>query len=362
MGRTGLDISILSIGAMRLPEDEGEAVALLRRAIDLGCNYIDTSRGYGDSEIKVGKALKDGYREKVVLSTKCSPWNFKRPGYTSSADDARRRIDESFERLDVDRLDFYQVWSINDREGYTKASEAGGIVDGVRKAMDDGLIDHVGATTHAPEDVLIEMIDSGIFESMTFSYHLMKRGCEKAIAHAHEKGVGVVVMNPMGGGTFGWESRVIRELLPESALSSKQLALKFVTDNPNVTCAISGFTRMSDVEENVAAAKLPPLSDAERRSLAERVSVLEGEGRKLCTQCGYCMPCEQGVNIPAIFTLVNRARLFGWKESARESYARMDPSARADRCTECGECEEKCTNDVAIREELEKAHELLTQR
>ena len=361
MGKTGLEISVLSIGAMRLPEEEGEAVALLRRAIDLGCKYIDTSRGYGDSEIKVGKALKDGYREKVVLSTKCSPWNFAREGYTSSADDARRKIDESMRRLDVSKLDFYQVWSINDAETYRKAVEPGGIVDGIRQAMNEGMIDHVGATTHAPDEVVIEMIDSGIFEAITVSYHLMKRGCERVMEHAHKKDAAVVVMNPMGGGVLGCESRVIREFLPGSKLSSRQLALKFVMDNPNVTCAISGFSKMSDVEQNVAAAKLPPLTAEEREILIDKVGTLEEESKKFCTQCGYCMPCEEGVNISGIFGLVNRARLFGLQEWARESYAAMPNEARADHCTGCGDCEEKCTNNIAIREELEKAHALLTE-
>ena len=228
LGRTGLDVSALSIGAMRLPKDDDEAVALLRAAIDGGCNYIDTSRGYGDSEIKVGKALKDGYRDKVYLSTKCSPWIFKEEGYTASADCTRAKIDDSMQRLDVDRLDFYQVWNIDSAETFAQARAKGNMVDAIHAAMDEGLIDHIAATTHAPEDVVFDMIDSGLFETITVTYHLLDRAREAVMTRACEKGIGVVVMNPMGGGALGADSPVIRDFLPQSGLSSKALALKFV--------------------------------------------------------------------------------------------------------------------------------------
>jgi len=268
LGNTGLDVSVLSIGAMRLPKEMDEAVALLRQAIDAGCNYIDTSRGYGDSELKLAAALTDGCREKVILSTKCSPWIYKEEGYTAGADDARRKIDDSMQRLAVDRLDFYQVWNVDNAENYAKAIAPGAMVDGIRKAMDEGLVDHIAATTHAPEPVVLGMIDSGLFETITVTYHLLDRRRERVMARAHDKGVGVVVMNPMGGGVLGHPSRVIREFLPESQLSSQALSLKFVLDNPHVSCAISGLSKPSDVVENVQAAETAPLSAAQRDRLA----------------------------------------------------------------------------------------------
>jgi len=225
--------------------------------------------------------------------------------------------------------------------------------------MDDGLVDHIAATTHAPEEVVMEMIDSGIFEAITVSYHMLKREREAVMARAHEKGVAVVVMNPMGGGILGHESDVIRDLLPESALSSSALALKFVLDHPHVTCAICGFAKTSDVAENVAAAEAPALGQEQRQLIVERLAELDEKCAEFCTQCGYCMPCTQGVDIRGIFNLVNMARLFGLEDYARARYARMKPETKADICTECGECEEKCTNMLAIREELKRADALL---
>ena len=144
---------------MRLPADNDEAVALLRQAIDSGMTYIDTSRGYGDSEIKVGKALKDGYREKVILSTKWSPWVVKiEKDDTPSAACTYKRICESMERLDVDYLDFYQVWSVMKPENFEAAVAPGGMVEGIRRAVDEGLVGHIGMTTHdAPENVSAQL-------------------------------------------------------------------------------------------------------------------------------------------------------------------------------------------------------------
>ncbi len=360
LGRSGLNVSKLSIGAMRLPKDDGEAVAVIRRAIDLGCNYIDTSLGYGDSELKLAKALKDGYRERVYLSTKCSPWILKEEGYTASADDARRKIDHQMKRLEVSYLDFYQVWSINDADGFGQATAPGGMVDGIRQAMKEGLVRHIATTTHAPLPVMHQIIDCGIFEAITVSYHLLFRELEEVIAHAHRADMGVIVMNPMGGGTLGADSPVIRGLVPEAGLDSKALALKFVLDHPEVTTAICGFERISDIEENVANEARPALTAEQRARLAAGIAKLEPEAKRFCTQCGYCMPCDQGVLIKNIFAHATNARLFGLLESSRKRYAGWQQEWKADHCSGCGKCEPKCTNHLPIREELAKAHELLT--
>jgi uncharacterized protein len=360
LGRSGYDVSALSIGAMRFPKDDDAAVAVIRRAIDLGCNYIDTSLGYGDSELKLARALRGGYRERVVLSTKCSPWILQEEGYTASASDARKKIDHQMKRLEVDVLDFYQVWNVTDEKVYAQATAPDGMITAIRKAMDEGLVRHIAVTTHAPLELMHRMIDDGIFEAITVSFHLLNREVDEVMAHAHEKNMGVVVMNPFGGGTLAAESPIIRGFVPELGYSTKTLALRFVLDHPHVTTAICGFERLSDVEENIASSALPPLTPDQRARLAAGIAGIEPEAKKFCTQCGYCMPCDQGVLIKNLFAHVNNARLFGLIESARRRYADWKPEWKADRCTQCGKCEEKCTNKLAIREELEKAHELLS--
>ena len=143
-------------------------------------------------------------------------------------------------------------------------------------------------------------------------------------------------------------------------MSSKEMALRFVLDHPRISCAISGFSRISDVEENLAAEKLPPLSHQQRALLAESVVHLKGLAKEFCTQCRYCMPCPQEVDIPRILDLAAHSRILGMHEWAQRMYAGSEESTKADRCTQCGQCVEKCTNKLDIPEELEKAHELLS--
>lgn len=234
------------------------------------------------------------------------------------------------------------------------------MVDGIRRAMDEGLVDHIAATTHAPLDVIHEIIDCGIFETLTVSYHLLNHEQEPILAHAHKAGLGTIVMNPLAGGALGQPSDVVCDLLPGSSLPCWALALRFIYDHPHITTAISGFERISDVEQGVALAEAPPLTPEQRAELVERAAGLYEAGRKFCTECEYCMPCEQGIPIRWIFQMATHARLFGLLEHSRRRYARLKPEQRADQCTQCGICETKCPNNLLIREELAKAHELLS--
>jgi hypothetical protein len=158
---------------------------------------------------------------------------------------------------------------------------------------------------------------------------------------------------------LGHESETICNLLPGSGLACWALALRFLFDHPHITTAISGFERISDVENGVALANAGPLTPEQRATLEERARGLYERSRKFCTECEYCMPCAQGVLIRWIFQMATHVRLFGLEESSRKRYGRLKPEQRADACTQCGECETKCPNRLAIREELEKAHELL---
>jgi len=364
-GRTGYRISPLSIGAMRLPGDEEEAVKLLRLAIDKGGNYIDTSRGYGDSEIKVGKALKDGYRDKVILSTKWSPWVQKvEESDAPTADCTRKRLEESMRRLDVDVLDFYQVWSIMNPDHFEQARAKGGMIEGIRRAMDEGLVRHIGFTTHDTPENVVKMLETGLCETVTVSFHMFDRRIEDAIARADKLGIGVVIMNPVGGGLFGETTPALAALSPREGLSAAALAVRYVLDTPGVSTAISGFSKTSDVEENFAAAGLPRFSSEERALLEKSVVALTTGDVGWCTGCRYCMPCPEGVDIPTIMRALFLHEALGLKQRARDAYNRLVPRSeesagtRADACTQCGQCEEKCTQKLAIRDGMKRAQEI----
>ena len=215
--RSGHKVPRISIGAMRFPKDTDVAVSLLRYAIDRGMRYIDTSRGYGESEWIIGFALKDGYRDKVILSSKWSPWNMMvDPSDDTSSDCVRRRIEESLKRLDVDYLDYYQVWSINKREQYDKVVAKGGMVEGMLKAKKEGLVGHLGFTTHDSVENLLTYIEEADWcEVLLTTYNLINIQYAPVIEAAHAKGIGTLIMNPVGGGRLAEKSPVLMALAKE---------------------------------------------------------------------------------------------------------------------------------------------------
>lgn len=355
--RSGLQVPPVNIGAMRLPKDVGDAIDLIRYAIDSGMRYIDTSRGYGESEWILGRALKNGYRDKVILSTKCAPWITKiRPADAPTAATVRRRIEESLLRLDVDYLDYYQVWNIDSREHYDQAVAPGGMVDGIRQAIDDGLVRRTGFTTHDDVENLKEYVKEADWcDIILFTYNLMNRQYAPAIAAAREQGIGTIIMNPVGGGVLAESSPVLQKLADDvGAETVPELAIRYVLSNPDVTTIISGISKKSDVDASVAAAEKPTFSDDAMQRISAFLDDLTPEKTGFCTGCKYCLPCPHGINIPAIMSSINDARYWGLIERARKKYSRIN-GPKADACTECGVCEERCTQGLSIPEEMKYA-------
>ena len=353
--RSGLLVAPVSIGAMRLPEDCIDAIALIRHAIDSGMRYIDTSRGYGESEFKLGAALKDGYREKVILSSKCSPWVKKvRDDDDGSADSVRRRIDETMLRLGVEKLDFYQVWSINDREGWELATKKGGMVDGICRAMDEGLVGHAGFTTHDSVENLLEYLDMADWvEIILITFNLLNRTYQPVLEKAHSLGIGTIVMNPVGGGRLTGYSDVIMRLAFElGSQSVADLAVRYVLSNPNVDTILCGMQTPSDVDDTIASAKKRTFSPEELNTANEFFTKRSTESVGFCTGCKYCMPCPAGIDIPGIMAAAYEARFLGLIENAKRRYMQATREVGPDACTDCGACEEKCTQSLKIRGEL----------
>jgi predicted aldo/keto reductase-like oxidoreductase len=215
-GNTGYKVSALGFGAMRLPMievkgeqvvDEDKAVPLMRRAIELGVNYIDSAPYYCEkhSEAAVGKAIK-GFRDKVYIST-------KNPIENNSGDDWMKRLENSLQKMDVDYIDFYHFWGIKLESFKSWQGLEYGPIEAARKAKEQGLIKHISFSFHDDAKNMPEIIDSGLFESVLLQYNLLDRSNEDNIIYARSKGLGVVVMGPIGGGRLGAPSQVIQGLL-----------------------------------------------------------------------------------------------------------------------------------------------------
>lgn len=367
-GKTGIKISSLGFGAMRLPRrregdkdvwDYEAGVKLIRQGIDAGINYLDTAPFYCDkhSELIIGEALKEGYRDKVYLSTKL-------PGDDRGYDAARTRLEASLERMQTDHIDFYHLWGLTWKRFETQA-EPEGQVRMALKAKEEGLIKHLSFSFHDDPENMFKLIDTGLFASVLCQYNLLDRSLEDAIAYAHEKGLGTVIMGPIAGGRLGAPSPVVQALLPGKPVSSPELALRFVLSNPNVSCALSGMGTPEMVEENVRIASNGDLLTAQEKELIARSMAENKERAKLyCTGCNYCMPCPVGVNIPVIFEQMNYHRVYGLTDYAKQTYLKIgnDPwlkGEKADKCVGCGVCEEKCPQHLKIREQLAETHKAL---
>ncbi len=367
LGRTGLRVSQLGFGAMRLPmtEQDGKevvnrdlAIPMIHRAFEGGLTYIDTAVGYcnEDSQRAVGAALK-GWRDKVVLSTK---------NHYYGEDEAAwwKNLENSLERLDVDYIDIYNHHGIN-WERYVNDVEPR-VSKWMLKAKDQGLIRHICTSFHDSNEALMKLVDTGYVESITLQYNLLYRDLEEGIAYAKEKNVGIVVMGPVAGGRLAGPSDVLTGLVP-GIERVPELALRFVLSNPNVTVALSGMGTMQMVEENVAiAADAISLTAADVANIDTHVKRLVEMEKLYCTGCKYCQPCPEGVNIPYIFEQYNLGKVYGLWSTARENYAKFPDmkwigGKQADSCIECGECEGKCPQHLEIRELLKAAHAMLAQ-
>jgi hypothetical protein len=363
-GDLGYDVSALGFGAMRLPEDHDEAAAVIQRSFELGVNYLDTALVYGESELKCAKALK-GWRDKVLISTK-NPC-FKDP----SVDGWRQRLDDSLTRLDVDCIDFYVIWhGINWGAWQEHIKGPGKVLEAAQKAKDEGLIKHIGYSVHDSPENVVKIVETGAFEFMIVQYNLLDRSNEEAIDKAHERGMGTVVMGPVGGGRLAGLSPELAEMVPGGVASNPEAALRFVLSNPSVSTAISGMGSMEMVEQNAKiASREDPMSAEERTRMEKALDEAQKFAKLYCTACGYCMPCPHGVDIPGNFNLMNYHRVYGLTDHAKAQYARK-PTEReegseetklyAGACIECGECEPKCPQDIPIMEQLKETHETLS--
>jgi hypothetical protein len=364
-GKTGLKVSKLGFGAMRLPSsptsdgkeqvDYDKSTPLIRKAIELGINFIDTHHNYHDSqsEIAIGLALEGLDRSKVFIQTKTPAYRDLAPGETH-----RSRLEAGLKRIKSDYFDIYFMHSLN-WATFEKVGKA--FMAEMERCKDEGLIRHLGFSTHASYEDIVKLVDTGHFESMLCQYNLLDLSNERAIEYAKSLGLGISVMGPVGGGRLSVPNELTK-YVPTHAYSAPAAALRFVWGNRNVDSAVSGMSTIEQIEENVKTAAIAaPLSDEERRRIAE----IREERKKLadlyCTGCEYCMPCPNGVEIPQVFEYMNWVNVYGLgDDNAREHYAWMKQRGKdASKCIECGQCEPKCPQKIPIIRQLKESHKKL---
>ncbi|HEX30437.1 TPA: aldo/keto reductase [Candidatus Poribacteria bacterium] len=368
-GNTGIKLSALGFGCMRFPTDENrrikedESIEMLKYAYEHGVNIFDSAAVYngGDSERVLGKAVKEMDRSRIYISTKN---HYKGP----DAGEWRRTLEGSLERLDIDYIDFYHMHDLRLNQFIEGIIVKGGPLQEALKAKEEGLIRHLCFSSHDDPENVKKMINTGYFEGILVQYNILDRAYEDVIAHARQKGLGVLVMGPVGGGRLAAPSEQIQKLIPGGAKTSAEAALRIVLANEHVTTALSGMSSMQMVVENIeTASRTEPLSEDEKRHMAEMLEQVRKLAELYCTGCGYCMPCPNGVDIPANFRAMIYYKVYGLKDYAKSEYRRLknrkvngEPKpASADVCVECGQCEAKCPQNIPIIKQLKEVAEVL---
>jgi predicted aldo/keto reductase-like oxidoreductase len=374
LGKLGTKVSALGFGCMRLPVEEpggkikrDEAIRLIRKGIDNGINYVDTAWTYhsGESEVVLGLALKDGYREKVTLTTKC-PVGRKEFTAPQHYDE---HLDEQLGRLDVDYVDFYLFHALN-KKSFEEKVLGLNLIERAMKAKEEGKIKHIGFSFHDKPEVLKELIDTGYFELMLVQYNIVDQVNHEMIHYAGEKGLAVATMGSVGGGRLAGTNLPdeMKQWLTPGRKNFADLALKFVLSNPNVSVALSGMGSEEMLDDNLSIASHEDYdkpTEKEKESIANIAQRFKELCDNICTQCKYCQPCPNEVSISFIFEALQRYQIYGDHESAKRYYSLIGktpwaPGKDATACEECGDCLEKCPQNIEIIDQLKKAHEVLS--
>jgi len=375
-GKVGVRVSALGFGCMRLPTldgvpqsekiDEAETVRMVRHAIDEGVNYVDTAYPYhnGRSEAVVGRALGDGYREKVLLATKSPVWQIAKPA------DFDAYLNEQLGRLETDHIDVYLLHALN-TERWEGIVLKHGLLERAEAAVRDGRIGHIGFSFHDKGEVFKRIVDAyGGWSVCLFhndSADTENQAGTEGLMHAAAKGLGIVVMEPLLGGRLAVPPQAGADVLRASGQgwSPAEWALQWIWDQAEVSTALSGMKAMDQVEENLRAAarsRVGLLGPADQAVIDRARKILRDRAPIPCTQCGYCRPCPSGVNIPRCLELYNDAVMYEDVAFPRAIYARFVPEGeRAAVCTQCRECESKCPQSIAISECLTEVDAVLSK-
>ncbi|HTR25581.1 MAG TPA: aldo/keto reductase [Terriglobales bacterium] len=373
-GKLDWKASALGFGAMRLPTigddphtakvDEAEAIRIIRRAIDGGVNYIDTAYVYhnGESEVVLGKALRDRYRQRTRVATKSPVWMIREEA------DFDRLLEEQLTRLQSKYIDFYLLHALGAKR-WNENILPHNVLRRAEAAKLDGRIRHLGFSFHDDHRAFVEILngyDGWEFCQIQYNYiDIENQAGIAGLKMAAKRGLAVVIMEPLLGGRLANPPASIRQIIDAGwpGRTAADLALQWVWNQPEVSLILSGMSTMAQVEENLKSADgsgIGILSNAQMALIDRLREAYRQRAPIPCTNCGYCMPCPTGLNIPRNFELFNDVHLHQNAATPRFLYKVFVPeSERAGACAACRECEDLCPQKIPISEWMPRVNALL---
>jgi uncharacterized protein len=350
--------SKIVIGAMRF-RDRKSAVEIIRRAVDAGFNYIDTSPCYcyksetENSEAWVGDALSDpSYRSRVMVSTKCAPGDggvglgpfVPKSGFgVRTAQQVEQVAGQSLRRLNLPSIDYYHLWTTHTMEQFNAAMQPQGWYDGAAGCRQKGLFSHIGLTTHADPDMIIAFLESGKFETVTMPLNVVDLTRLPVVDYCRKKGIPMIAMNPLGGGFCAAHSAL------------KELAFRYLMALENVHILV-GFSAPAEVDYARWILDTAPQYKKSGQEILAKVDGLIDAKEPRCTGCGYCQPCPNGINLGACLAFYNVHKYLK-VHLAKKGFLekQWDNSMRLDRCAFCGTCSKRCPNRLALHDIIKDA-------
>ncbi len=365
-GSHGFSVSRLGFGCMRLPTrkengkdviDREKAIAMIRHGIDSGISYVDTAYPYhgGESEIVVGLALKDGYRDKVRLTTKLPIWS------VNEEKDMNRLLDEQLKKLDVPYVDFYLLHAMN--KDRMDKMEAFHYQDFLKQAVKDGRIKHPGFSFHDDLDAFLRILHAYDWGMAQIQFNYLddeEQAGLKGLREAGKCGVPLVIMEPLRGGALANPPENVRKLMEEypRKRSAVEWAFAYIADFAEVATILSGMSTPEQLDDNLRifdTLTVGGMTEADRAFAGQLKQAYLSRMPVKCTGCQYCQPCPQGVRIPDIFQGYNSAKMFDQPGRFLHNYQdKISQGCDASHCVQCGACEAACPQHLSIIDWLQQ--------
>ncbi len=363
----GRPISVLGYGCMRFTRkgaslDYVKAEKEVLRAVELGVNYFDTAYIYSGSEELMGRVFRENkLRDKVLIATKLPQYLMR------SMNGIQKTFDEELKRLRTNYIDYYLMHMFTDSAEWEKLKGLG-IEEWIKERKADGSIRNIGFSYHGDTDMFIKLLDAYDWDFVQIQYNYMDENSQagrKGLEEAASRGIPVIIMEPLRGGKLADLPKDAMKLLGEKGRSPAELGLRWLWDQPGVTCVLSGMNSIEMVEENcriASEAEAGCLTEDENELIGKIRSIIRSREKVGCTGCRYCMPCPHGVDIPGNFHYYNLmyvdSKFNGWRGVFQNMCLREEPGF-ASQCVACGKCEAHCPQHINIIEELKNADRAL---